>query len=149
LDIRPLKNDIQNVNFVQADLMKPMDGFHESTDSLSCLHTIEHFGLGRYGDPIDVDGHIKGLDSLHQILKPNGLFYFSTQIGSPKVAFNAHRVFGLPYLLDLFEKQYTLENFSFIDDSDKLHTNVSLTPDMIQKHCNCKLGCGIFVLRKK
>lgn len=30
-----------------------------STDSLSCLHTLEHFGLGRHGDPIDPEGHIK------------------------------------------------------------------------------------------
>jgi hypothetical protein len=30
-------------------------------DSLSCLHALEHFGLGRYGDPIDPRGHEKGI----------------------------------------------------------------------------------------
>ena len=31
------------------------------TDSLSCLHTLEHFGLGRYNDPINVKGFEIGL----------------------------------------------------------------------------------------
>ena len=32
----------------------------ECCDSLSCLHTVEHIGLGRYGDPVNCDGHLVG-----------------------------------------------------------------------------------------
>jgi hypothetical protein len=28
------------------------------TDTLFCLHAIEHFGLGRYTDPININIHI-------------------------------------------------------------------------------------------
>ena len=42
--------------------MNPQD--FGQTDSLSCLHAIEHFGLGRYTDPIDINIHIKGLTTL-------------------------------------------------------------------------------------
>ena len=149
MDIRPLNSDIQNVQFLQADLMQPMNAYKTCTDSLSCLHTIEHFGLGRYNDELDVDGHIKGLDSLYELLKPNGIFYFSTQIGPPKIAFNAHRVFEIRYLLQLFEKKYKLISFSYIDDQDNMHENVNLTDQLIEENCGCKLGCGIFVLQKK
>jgi SAM-dependent methyltransferase len=147
-DIRPLKENLLNINFVVADLMNPNFGHFESTDSLSCLHTIEHFGLGRYSDPIDVDGHIKGLENMYKILKKGGLFYFSTQIGSPRLEFNAHRVFSMQYLLDLFEGKYEIVEFAYIDDNDNFFSKVSLKAENISTNMGCKLGCGIFTLRK-
>lgn len=69
LDIRPLENKTENIHFVQQDLMSDSKDYKESTDSMSCLHTIEHFGLGRYNDPIDADGHIKGLNNMYTLLK--------------------------------------------------------------------------------
>ncbi|KAA3512449.1 hypothetical protein CPJ18_07285 [Agrobacterium rosae] len=46
LDVRPLQpTSHKNIVFQQADLMR--DAGEEITDSLSCLHAIEHFGLGR------------------------------------------------------------------------------------------------------
>ncbi|MFT4733220.1 MAG: SAM-dependent methyltransferase [Psychromonas sp.] len=148
MDIRPLNSIIQNISFIQADLMRPAPQLKESTDSLSCLHTIEHFGLGRYGDKLDIDGHLKGLDSMYQILKKGGLFYFSTQIGPSTIAFNAHRVFSVSYLLSIFEEHYELLSFSYIDDNDVLHQKVDLTKEGVSKNFNCKLGCGIFELKK-
>ena len=38
-------------------------------DSVSCLHALEHFGLGRYGDPVDPDGHLKGFRNLRRIVQ--------------------------------------------------------------------------------
>lgn len=148
MDIRPLSDQLQNISFIQADLMQEDSSFIECTDSLSCLHTIEHFGLGRYGDPVDVNGHLKGLSSMYKMIKPGGLFYFSTQIGPQKVAFNAHRIFDLNYLIKIFEGQYQIESFTFIDDKDKLHINEPLVQSRIDSNYGCKMGCGIFVLRK-
>ena len=59
-----------NIEFHQEDLML-WDVGNEITDSLSCLHTIEHFGLGRYGDSINPRGHIIGLENLVKMLAPN------------------------------------------------------------------------------
>ena len=84
------------------------------TDSLSSLNVIEHFGLGRYGDPIDVDGHLKGLQNMHKVLKQGGKFYFSTPIGPQRIEFNAHRVFSMTYLLQIFEPLYHIDYFSFV-----------------------------------
>ena len=65
LDIRPTTSAIPNIRFTQANLMEPIPqrlvGY---CDSLSCLHALEHFGLGRYGDPVDYDGYLLGLENL-------------------------------------------------------------------------------------
>jgi SAM-dependent methyltransferase len=148
-DIRPLENKIGNINFVQADFMRPNEALFEYTDSISCLHAIEHFGLGRYNDPIDVNGHLKGLDTINKVLRKGGKFYFSTPIGPQRIEFNAHRVFGLAYLLKLLTPYYELVNFSYVDDAGDLHENVTLTEAMINSSCGCHYGCGIFELIKK
>lgn len=92
LDVRPVTARIPGVTFKQADLMKPMEGMAGYCDSLSCLHALEHFGLGRYGDPIDPAGFERGLANLAQLLRKGGVFYLSVPIGNERVEFNANRV---------------------------------------------------------
>ncbi len=149
MDIRSVTPVIDNVKFIQADCMSSDFRWVDYCDSVSSLHAIEHFGLGRYGDPIDVNGHIKGLNNISKMLKPGGVFYFSVPIGPQRIEFNAHRVFGIRYLLDYFEHQYDLVSFSYVDDKGDLHKLVDLTDDLIDNNCNCQYGCGIFILRKK
>lgn len=48
-----LRRKTPSAKFKQADLVRPVEGMAGYCDSLSCLHALEHFGLGRYGDPID------------------------------------------------------------------------------------------------
>ena len=149
LDIRPLDSAIHNIQFRQADLMSLPPDMAAYCDSLSCLHAIEHFGLGRYGDPIDFEGHVKGLNNLYTILKPGGTLYLSCPIGPQRIEFNAHRVFSLKYLLSLFEGKFRVRTFSYVDDSGDLHENVALTDDMLARNCGCNYGCGIFELAKE
>jgi len=148
MDIRNLTSDIPNLKFVQADCMVQNSDYENYSDSVSSLHAIEHFGLGRYGDTIDIEGHLKGLDFIYRMLKPDGIFYFSVPIGQQRVEFNAHRVFSIVYLLGLFKDKYTIESFSYVDDKGDLHKNASLTNENINNNFNCTYGCGIFILRK-
>ncbi len=148
LDIRPLDTQIPNIIFRQADLMKPADELLEACDSLSCLHAIEHFGLARYGDPVDFDGHVKGLNNLTRLLRPGGRLYLSCPIGALRIEFNAHRVFSIEYLLGLLKKDYHVDRFSFVDDAGDLHEDIALTDDIIATDAGCHYGCGIFELRK-
>jgi len=148
-DIRPLSVKLPNIDFKSVDFMDAQkEQYTGYCDSLSCLHVIEHFGLGRYGDPIDYYGHLKGLDNLHRILKKGGVLYFSTPIGPQRVEFNAHRVFSIHYLLDLFKGKFDLECFSYVNDKGTLFEDISLTQNLISDNCGCKYGCGIFELRK-
>ncbi|MFC1622244.1 DUF268 domain-containing protein, partial [Patescibacteria group bacterium] len=146
LDIRPLEQKIRNIKFVQADIMdaKSVKKYQNYCDSISSLHAIEHFGLGRYGDDIDIYGHSKGLDNIHKMLKKGGVFYFSVPIGHQRIEFNAMRVFNVDYLLRQLENKYDLISFSYIDDKGELFENVQ--PGEADE---CFYGCGIFDLIKR
>ncbi len=149
IDIRPPPQAVPGVLFHQIDLMRELPtAWVGSTDSLSCLHTIEHFGLGRYGDRIDPMGHLKGLEQLKQMVKPGGLMFLSTPIGPERVEFNAHRVFAAHTLLGWFEHGWTVERFAFIDDANCLHTDVDPSGPEVGRSFGCTLGVGIVMARK-
>jgi SAM-dependent methyltransferase len=145
-DIRPMTSAIHNVTFRQADLMCLDEGFLECTDSLSCLHTIEHFGLGRYGDPVDFDGFDKGLRNLRRMLKPYGRFHFSTPMGPQRIEFNAHRVFSAAFLIDYFSSEYQIDRFSYVNDQGELIEDISLDDAGFANSFGCRYGCAILEL---
>lgn len=148
-DVRPLVDRIPNVEFRQADLMGVLPAaFRGYCDSLSCLHALEHFGLGRYGDPLDYDGWRKGLENIHSILKPGGTFYFSVPIGPQRIEFNAHRVFSAEFLLKYFSGKYEVRAFSYVDDAGDLHEDAAVDAEKAVSSFGCSYGCGIFELEK-
>ncbi|WP_460595491.1 DUF268 domain-containing protein [Geomonas sp. Red276] len=148
-DIRPLENRVPNIHFSCVDLMSPMEErYRECCDSLSSLHAVEHFGLGRYGDPINYNGYLDGINNMGQALKRGGKFYFSVPMGPLRVEFNAHRVFSLRFLLDLFAPNYRVDRFNYVDDRGLLHENVTLTDAVIADNCGCRCGCAIFEMTK-
>lgn len=148
-DIRPLNSTVRNIVFRQADFMTLPDDLHNYCDSVSSLHAIEHFGLGRYGDPFDPDGHIKAVKNIHKMLKPGGKFYFSVPIGKQRIEFNAHRIFNVGYLLNLLNEFFIVEHFSFVNDQGDLTENATITDENVAQNFGCNYGCGIFELRKK
>lgn len=147
-DIRQQESNVKNIVYKQADLMIMIDEMRNYCDSISSLHAIEHFGLGRYGDPIDVNGHLKAINNIHKILKPSGIFYFSVPIGKQRIEFNAHRVFSIEYLLQILNKKFIINSFSYVDDKGDLFENIELTKESITANLNCNYGCGIFELTK-
>ncbi len=149
LDIRPITKKVHNIVFHQFDLMNPVGNFEAYCESLSCLHTLEHLGLGRYGDPIMVDGYEKGFNSLWSILKPAGILYLSVPIGKQRIEFNAHRVFAIRTILALAEGKFDLLDFSYVDDGGSLYEHVELTENAIGRSLDCWYGCGIFEFHKK
>lgn len=145
-DIRSLdKSRHTNIIFVQKDLMDHEDD--EITDSISCLHAIEHFGLGRYGDPIDPQGHLKGVKNIVRMLKPGGTLYISFPIGfADAVHFNAHRVFHPESLLSWEGVQGVLElqRFDWVDAVGDIHMDARVS-DAVDA---VKYGCGIYTFKK-
>jgi SAM-dependent methyltransferase len=144
LDIRPQPVAVPNTHFHQVDLLGELPPqWVACTDSLSCLHTIEHFGLGRYGDPLDPLGHVKGLAQMKRMVKPGGRFYLSTPIGPERVEFNAHRIFAAPTVIGWFQDGWTIERFAVVDDDELLHPEVDWRSEAANNHFGCKAGVGI------
>ena len=134
-DIRPITTHIPGVIFKQADFMHPegLFGNGEYCDSLSCLHALEHFGLGRYGDPIDPRGFEHGLANMGKLLKPNGVFYLSVPIGVERVEFNGNRVFDPRTIINLAsQSSLVLSRLTTIrgDGTDQQIINPTLLADL-------------------
>lgn len=112
IDIRDIKSSVKNIVFRKADLMELHTDLEDYCDSISSLHAIEHFGLGRYGDPIDYFGYLKAINNITRILKNRGIFYFSVPIGPQRIEFNAHRVFSIDYLISILSQNFEINSFS-------------------------------------
>ena len=150
IDIRPLPSTgHKNIEFLQANLMLNLDPkLLESTDSISCLHAIEHFGLGRYGDPIDPNGHIKGFNNLLDILKPGGTLYISFPVGSKsQVEFNEQRIFNPSEIFSWArsDKKIILSRLDYITPNGLLQLNIN--PRDLKNIEGT--GCGIYTLAKE
>lgn len=148
-DIREQKESPhENIIFKKIDFTNIPSSYYNYTDSLSTLHTIEHIGLGRYGDKIDPNGHIIFFNNLSNVLNINGILYLSTPIGEPKIIFNAHRIFDLEYLLSIFNKNFELIKFAYVDDIGNFHNSININDDFISKSKKFKYSLGIFELKK-
>jgi hypothetical protein len=148
LDIRDLPQGIPNVVFHRCDLLKIPAQFHEYCDSLSCLHVLEHIGLGRYGDPIDIHGYAIALGNLATILKPGGTLFLSTPFGAQRVEYNAHRIFHLRTLCKLIEQFFDVVEFAMVDDNDEFHQKADLQSAVRSSNC-FRFALAIFELRKR
>lgn len=114
----------------------------DSVDSLSCMHTVEHVGLGRYGDKIDSDGDLIAIKELKRVISKGGSLYFVVPVGSPKIQFNAHRIYSTQMVLEFFSDFQLLE-FSLVTDLGEFIENAKLD---LGDHQN--YGCGCFHFKK-
>ncbi len=145
LDIRDNNFQFKNIIFKKRDITKIDKSLTNYCDSLSCLHTLEHFGLGRYGDELDPYGHIKGFKNLVKILKPGGTLYISFPISENNTTyFNSERSFNPKEILN-WSNQLKLVKMDIIDDSEKIFLNVNL----YKFNKKISYGCGIYTFRKK
>jgi hypothetical protein len=114
-DYRPADLKLSDLNSGEIDLTK-LSFADNSISSLSCMHTVEHIGLGRYGDEFDPDGDLKAISELERVLAKDGSLLFVVPIGKPKIEFNAHRIYSCEQIIKYFKK-LTLREFSFITDT--------------------------------
>ena len=88
-----------------------------SVGSISCMHVIEHIGLGRYGDPIDWDGDLKAISELKRITQKGGHLLIVIPVGKEsKIIFNAHRIYNPTDIKLLFQDDFTLKQFCLIPE---------------------------------
>jgi hypothetical protein len=147
LDIRPISAQVEKVNFYQEDISKLSENWFNAADCLSCLHTLEHFGLGRYGDEIDPNGWMVGLNNLQKILKKGGVFWLSVPIGKERVEFNAHRIFNPRTICDYLSRLgLELTEFGYLAN-DRIIISNDLERDF-NLLANIEYSLGIFRFAK-
>jgi len=141
IDLRPLDGGDSRLRFLQADI-RSLPQPDRSVESLSCLHAIEHVGLGRYGDGIDPRGHIKAMRELQRVVADGGRLYFSAPIGWERLEFNAHRILAPKTILKAFDELALLE-FSAVDDEGRLIERAE-----VSEFENATYACGLFLFER-
>ncbi|MHC4481201.1 MAG: DUF268 domain-containing protein [Planctomycetota bacterium] len=137
IDIRPLAAPLAGLHNVAGSLLQLPFG-DGSIPSLSCLHVIEHVGLGRYGDPLDPAGTRKAARELSRVLAPGGNLFVGTPVGRERVCFNAHRVHALGTILDYFGDLKLVEFSCVVGDGDYFENTDPREADL------GKSACGLF-----
>lgn len=144
-DYRPAKLNLDNLESKHGDLLS-LPFKDKSVASLSCMHTIEHVGLGRYGDPIDPDGDLKAIAELKRVLKEGGNLLFVVPVGKPRIEYNAHRIYGYEQIMEYFEG-LTLKEFALIPDDFRKHGLIrNADPKMVSEQ---SYACGCFWFTKE
>lgn len=143
-DYRPADLKLDNLTSESANLIS-LPFTDESIQSLSCMHVVEHVGLGRYGDPLDPDADLKAVAELKRVLAPGGSLLFVVPVGKPKIAFNAHRIYSYDQVVSFFS-DLKLQEFTLIPDNPN---NAGLiqhaTKELADKQT---YGCGCFWFKR-
>lgn len=148
IDIRPLRSDIPGVRFLQHDMMADNVPMGYQADSVSCLHALEHFGLGRYGDPILPNGHVLGFENLARLTAPGGRLYLSVPIGRPRILFNANRILDPQEVVRLAQLHgMTVEEFAIIrgGTAPEIESDFAAA---LHREAQREYSLGIFTLKK-
>lgn len=145
-DYRPANLVLDNLKSEPADLVRlPFES--NSIKSISCMHTIEHVGLGRYGDPLDYDGDLKAIAELKRVVTPGGSLLFVVPLGAKSViCFNAHRIYDKAQILSLFSDMELVEFALIPEDEEDGGLVVDPSDALLVRQF---YGCGCFWFKKK
>lgn len=146
-DYRPANLILDNLTTGRADLTH-LHFKDNSIPSLSCMHTIEHIGLGRYGDVMDPDGDLKAIRELQRVTAHGGNLLFVVPIGKPIICFNSHRTYSYAQIREYFN-DFELKDYYLIPDTTIAERDGPIENATESDSDKQTVGCGCFWFKKK
>jgi len=120
-------------------------------DASISISSVEHSGLGRYGDELDPNGDIKAMKVLLDKTRVGGLCFLAVPMGKDEILWNAHRVYGRIRFNRLIDGWEIVESFGFIDSDFDVSEALKRDNGKIPHREGVSGGAHqpVFVLRKK
>ena len=100
----PLCQDIENLTAISYREFCDSDVTY---DAIVTYSSIEHSGLGRYGDNLNPNGDIETMEQIHAHLEKGGILVWGAPVGHDALVWNAHRIYGrlrLPLMFCNFDE---------------------------------------------
>jgi len=143
-DYRPPNLHLDNLRVKSGDLTN-LPFANDSIPSLSCMHVLEHIGLGRYGDPLNPLGDVEAAREISRVLAPGGTLLFVTPVGKPRTCFNAHRIYSYDQVCQMFP-DLEVEEFRLLPDESDGFGLIEASPSVVARQ---GYGCGCFKFGKR
>lgn len=145
LDVRPRQISVSGETVVTEDARK-LSFADESFDLVVSLYTLAHIGLGRYGDPFDLDGDLTALREMKRVIAKGGhlLLTLPLSLGGPFIYFNTRRYYDRESIREL------MGDMSIVDEKVYSHYHRAVVPfedlsvrdcDPIYEQYNVYCGC--------
>ena len=145
-DYRPPNLSLPNLTCARANLAH-LPFPDAIIPSLSCMHVVEHVGLGRYGEPLDPDADLAAMNELARVLAPGGHLLFVVPVGQPRIQFNAHRIYAHDQVRESFAGLDLVE-FSLVPDRADPDGPGLIANATKQQSDRQRYGCGCFWFRR-
>jgi len=151
VDIRPVEIQLECFSCLEGSILAlPYDS--ETVASLSCMHVIEHIGLGRYGDPLDPNGSVNACQELARVVAPGGRLYITVPICGEKgalvkVHFNGLRNFSIKEVISYFP-ELELVSFSMVNGNGDFIQDIKPENAMVTMSGFVDYALGMFELKR-
>ena len=114
VEYRPIEHDIKGLlTYTFEEAMEKVKDGSLKADHAFCYSSIEHSGLGRYGDFLDPEGDLVTMDLVKNMVKPGGLFFLQIPVGADALLWNATRIYGPARLLLLLAGWELVDTFGY------------------------------------
>ena len=138
VDVRARAQISNNETVVTGDA-KALELPDSSYDAVVSLCALEHFGLGRYGDELDLQADHKAIAEMKRVLRPGGVLILSTAITDlgPSIAFNAHRIYTHSQIKEMLLPLVMVDERVFSMQEGAESENVTRIPSAWDVYCGC------------
>lgn len=91
-------------------------------DLILSISSFEHYGLGRYGDPINTDGDLQAMAVVRSMLSVDGKLLLAVPLGKDKVVGDWHRIYGKERLPKLLKHWELVDSFGYLPERLEIDT---------------------------
>jgi len=110
----------------------------EPVDWAFSFSSIEHSGLGRYGDPINPFGDFEAMEQISCLVKPGGILFLGFPVAADHLVFNLHRIYGPKRLERIFEGWRFLDMHGVGDPDFEMNGSFASQPVIVlQNYRGC------------